>query len=193
MHPAIARCPLTSAWAVICSPPNPPQFTYWAWCPMVGNISSASSGQLSWPCSLPASCAPTCWQSMGNWKILNLATNNKCVIGVILTINLIHITIPATKKWTTKKRKLALSQPKNRTTAKSIIHIFMLMSHCWISRSLQLRGQFYVWSKNIDLLVRWCKRHTEMFCHPYHSWYQAKRSVGAFLLSKRCYSMVLLW
>ena len=33
---------------------------------VTGHIPLASSGQLPWPCSLPASCTPACWQSMGN-------------------------------------------------------------------------------------------------------------------------------
>ena len=62
-------------WCPSSNPPllaNSPQFIYWAWCPMVWNIPLASSGQLPRLCSLPPSCTPACWHSMGKRKILNL-------------------------------------------------------------------------------------------------------------------------
>lgn len=51
---------------------NSPQRMYWAWCSLVQNIPRASLCQLSWPCSLPTSSASARWQSMWNWKVLDL-------------------------------------------------------------------------------------------------------------------------
>lgn len=66
---------LSSIWQL---PANSPQYIFQGCCSVVWNISLpwsiflAMLGHLSWPCPLPASCAPVCGQSMGQWKVLDL-------------------------------------------------------------------------------------------------------------------------
>lgn len=78
--------------------------------------SFGSSGQLSWMCSIPASCALPCWQSMGKWKVLNLGQallSNNPNIPVLSTL---FPTKSKTQHWTSihcwTKKKLIPSQTK---------------------------------------------------------------------------------
>lgn len=75
--------------------------------------SCGSSGQLSWTCSIPASCALPLWQSMGKWKVLDSLLSNNPNIPVLSTLlptksKTQHCT--STQCWT--KEKLTPSQPK---------------------------------------------------------------------------------
>lgn len=79
--------------------------------------SFGSSGQLSWTCSIPASCAFPYWQSMGKCKVLDsgqaLFSNNANIIAVLCTL---FATKSKTHHWTSTrcwtKKKLIPSQTK---------------------------------------------------------------------------------
>lgn len=49
-----------------------PQLICWEWHSMVLNIPLATSCHRHWPWSLPPLCATPHWQSMANWKVLDL-------------------------------------------------------------------------------------------------------------------------
>ena len=76
MHNAIAHHPVTDAQPIpeqqLCPPSQQPPVYVLVMMVHRMEYPFGSSGQLPWPCSLPASCAAPQWQSMGNQKVLGL-------------------------------------------------------------------------------------------------------------------------
>lgn len=91
---------------------NSLQFMSQAWPFMMWNIPLASPGQLSWLCSLVASCTAPCWQSMGNRKVLVWSKHYSATTETSVCCQHCSHTEPKTQHLPPTKRKSALSQPK---------------------------------------------------------------------------------
>lgn len=129
-HPPLANIqPISKIWlAPLPSTPPPPVYILgMEFCGV--EYSFGGSGQLSWTCCIPASCALPCWQSMGKWKVLDSGLSHNPNIPVLFTL------LPTkskkqhwthTQHWT--KKKLTPSQPKpGQHIQRKILFMFFIM------------------------------------------------------------------
>lgn len=134
-HNTIAHTPLTNVQPIsklrlapLSSNPRPVYIPGMEFCGV--EYSFGSSGQLSWTCSIPASCALTCWQSVGKWKVLDSgqallnSSPNIPMLATLFSTKSETQQRNSTQCWTKKKLIPSQTKPGQHIQMKILFMLF---------------------------------------------------------------------